>query len=152
MKVNIGVFAHNSHDWDRIIAGDLNSPPGEPDWKFVQAGMALGDLADRVEISPLQECESTRSPIDNPLWDALAARTQVAYPGADLVPGLITGGTDARFYRAKGAIAYGAALFSPLVTMESFGTRFHGNDERISVGSVDLALRALRQIVADRIG
>ena len=46
MKVNIGVFAHNSHDWDRIIAGDLHSPPGEPDWKFVQAGMALGDLAE----------------------------------------------------------------------------------------------------------
>jgi alkanesulfonate monooxygenase SsuD/methylene tetrahydromethanopterin reductase-like flavin-dependent oxidoreductase (luciferase family) len=46
MKVNIGVFAHNSHDWERIIAGDLSSPPAEPDWKFVQAGLALGDLAE----------------------------------------------------------------------------------------------------------
>lgn len=46
MKVNIGVFAHNSHDWERIVAGDLASPPSEPDWKFVQAGLALGDLAE----------------------------------------------------------------------------------------------------------
>ena len=56
----------------------------------------------RVEISPIQEFESTRSPVDNPLWDALRTRTQVAYPGANLVPGIITGGTDARFYRSQG--------------------------------------------------
>ena len=43
-------------------------------------------------------------------------------PAPTSCPGIITGGTDARFYRAKGAIAYGAALFSPDVTMESFGT------------------------------
>ena len=66
-------------------------------------------------------------------------RTQVAYPGAELVPGIITGGTDARFYRDKGSIAYGAALFSPEVTMESFGQRFHGNDERIDVESLGLS-------------
>ena len=65
--------------------------------------------------------------------------TQVAYPGAELLPGLIVGGTDARFFREKGAVAYGAGLFSPAVTLESFGTRFHGNDERIDVESLGLA-------------
>ena len=29
------------------------------------------------------------------------------------MPGLIVGGTDARFYRERGAVAYGAGLFSP---------------------------------------
>ena len=93
---------------------DIRTVPG--DTKEVVDGYyaeILGELADRVEISPIQEFESTRSPIGNPLWDALLTHTQVAYPGADLVPGIITGGTDARFYRAKGAIAYGTALFSP---------------------------------------
>ena len=52
---------------------------------------------------------------------------------------MIVGGTDARFYRAARApIAYGAALFSPDVTFESFGQRFHGNDERIDVESLGL--------------
>jgi len=46
VKVNLGVFAHNSGDWDRIIRGDLHVPPGEPDWKFVQAGLAIGDMAE----------------------------------------------------------------------------------------------------------
>ena len=61
------------------------------------------------------------------------------YPGAKVVPGLVAGGTDARFYRLKGAVAYGAALFSPEVSMESFGQRFHGNDERIDVESLGLS-------------
>lgn len=100
---------------------------------------ALGDLAGHVEITPLQSADATESPIGNPLWDAIAHGAQFAFPGAELIPGLIVGGTDARFFRGRGAIAYGAGLFSPSVTLESFGTRFHGNDERIDVESLGLA-------------
>jgi alkanesulfonate monooxygenase SsuD/methylene tetrahydromethanopterin reductase-like flavin-dependent oxidoreductase (luciferase family) len=46
MKVNLGVFAHNSHDWDRVLAGDYSRPPAEPDWKFVQAGIEIAGLAE----------------------------------------------------------------------------------------------------------
>lgn len=100
---------------------------------------ALGELAHHVQITPLQQFDSTDSPRGNDLWDAVSNATQVAYPGAELSPGLIVGGTDARFFRAKGAIAYGTGLFSPDVTFESFGTRFHGNDERIDTASLGLA-------------
>jgi acetylornithine deacetylase/succinyl-diaminopimelate desuccinylase-like protein len=100
---------------------------------------ALGDLAHHVEIGRLQQNDATESPRGNSLWDALASATQVAYPGADLIPGLIVGGTDARFFRERGAVAYGTGLFSPSVTLESFGTRFHGNDERIDTESLGLA-------------
>jgi acetylornithine deacetylase/succinyl-diaminopimelate desuccinylase-like protein len=100
---------------------------------------ALGELAHHVEIVTLQQNDATESPRGNPLWDAVSSATQVAYPGAELSPGLIVGGTDARFFRAKGAVAYGTGLFSPEVTLESFGTRFHGNDERIDTESLGLA-------------
>jgi acetylornithine deacetylase/succinyl-diaminopimelate desuccinylase-like protein len=100
---------------------------------------ALGDLAHHVEIGRLQQNDATESPRGNSLWDALASATQVAYPGADLIPGLIVGGTDARFFRQRGVVAYGTGLFSPSVTLESFGTRFHGNDERIDTESLGLA-------------
>ncbi|MBA3287861.1 MAG: M20/M25/M40 family metallo-hydrolase [Acidimicrobiia bacterium] len=113
---------------------------------------ALGELADRVTISSLQEGDATRSPIDNPLWEALATNAQVAYPGAELVPGIIVGGTDARFYRLKGSIAYGAGLFSPSVTMESFGNRFHGNDERIDVESLGLSAQFWYGIAKQLVG
>lgn len=100
---------------------------------------ALGDLADHVEVSSLQDSDPTESPRGNALWDILAERTQVAYPGAEIVPGLIVGGTDARFFRKRGAIAYGAGLFSPSMDFATFGQRFHGNDERIDVESLALA-------------
>lgn len=100
---------------------------------------ALGDLASRVEITVLQDGDATRSPIDNPLWDVLAAKAQIAYPGAALLPGITVGGTDARFYRQRGSVAYGAALFSADVTLESFSARFHGNDERIDTASLGLS-------------
>ena len=100
---------------------------------------ALGDLAGQVEVSPLQSFDSTQSPRGNPLWEAIAGATQVAYPGAQLLPGIVVGGTDARFFRQRGVVAYGTGLFSPSVTFESFGTRFHGNDERIDTESLGLA-------------
>ncbi len=132
---------------------DMRTVPG--DTQEVVDGYlaeALGDLADRVEVSTLQAHEPTRSPVDNPLWDALRTQTQVAYPGAELVPGLITGGTDSRFYREKGSVAYGAALFSPSVTLEQFGSRFHGNDERIDVESLGLSTDFWYHIAKQMVG
>jgi acetylornithine deacetylase/succinyl-diaminopimelate desuccinylase-like protein len=100
---------------------------------------ALGELAHRVEIGRLHGSDATESPAPTALWDAISSATQVAYPGADLLPGLIVGGTDARFFRDRGSVVYGAGLFSPSVSFESFGSRFHGNDERIDVESLGLA-------------
>jgi acetylornithine deacetylase/succinyl-diaminopimelate desuccinylase-like protein len=100
---------------------------------------ALGELYPLVEISVLQHSDPTASPANTPLWDALHRGAQVAYPGAELVPGLVVGGTDARFYRQHGSVAYGAGLFSSAMDMSTFGERFHGNDERIDVESLGLA-------------
>ena len=100
---------------------------------------ALGELADHVEIVDLQIADPTQSPTDNALWDTISRHTQVAYPGASIVPGLVVGGTDARFYRHHGRVAYGAGLFSPSMDFATFGNRFHGHDERIDVESLALA-------------
>ncbi len=118
---------------------DIRTVPGDTiDTARQYVADALGELAGRVEIEVLQHAESTRSPTDNELWDVVERHVHGVYSGAELVPGLIVGGTDARFYRQHGSVAYGAALFSPGVTFESFGQRFHGNDERIDVDSLGL--------------
>ena len=118
---------------------DIRTVPGDTiDTARHYVADALGELASKVEIEVLQHAESTRSATNNELWDVVAGRVEVAYPGAELVPGLIVGGTDARFYRRRGSVAYGAAMFSPGVTFESFGQRFHGNDERVDVDSLGL--------------
>ena len=100
---------------------------------------ALGDLAGHVETSVIQAGHPTQSATDNQLWDTLAKNIQIVYPGAKVVPGLVVGGTDARFYRDRGRVAYGAGLFSPGMNAATFGSRFHGHDERIDVDSLALA-------------
>ncbi|MDH3294087.1 MAG: M20/M25/M40 family metallo-hydrolase, partial [Acidimicrobiia bacterium] len=101
---------------------------------------ALGDLGDQVEIEAIQHHMATSSPIDTPLWHALAKATAKAYPEAVLVPSLITGGTDSRFFRERGAVAYGAGLLSPAVDAGEFSRRFHGHNERIDIESLRLTI------------
>jgi len=113
---------------------------------------ALGDLAPHVEIDELQHSEATLCGTDNQLWDTIAKHTQIAYPGATLVPGLIVGGTDARYYRNRGRVAYGAGLFSAGMDMATFGARFHGHDERIDVASLALGTEFFVGVSKDIVG
>ncbi len=115
---------------------------------------ALGDLYGQVDIAVLQHSDPTACGfgMDNLLWKTVSKHTQVAYPGAELVPGLIVGGTDARFYRERGVTAYGAGLFSPQMDFATFGSRFHGNDERIDVDSLGLSANYFYGIAKDLTG
>ena len=99
---------------------------------------AIGDLAGRVHIGRLVDDRSTASRLDNPMWQALERRAQVAYPGSTLLPQLEIGATDARFFRRRGTVAYGTGLFSANVTYEDMISRFHGHDERIDIESLGL--------------
>ena len=120
---------------------DIRTLPGTTEDEVIaMITEALGDLAPHVEIGEAeQQAEGTQSSIDTPLWDVISHQTQIAYPGAELLPGLVVGGTDARFYRQRGRIGYGAGLFSPSMDMTTFGNRFHGHNERIDVESLGLA-------------
>ena len=112
---------------------------------------ALGDLYEHVESTVLQDGHPTLSPSGpgNALWDSVSKNTQIAYPGAKLIPGLIVGGTDARFYRDRGSTAYGAGLFSDKMDFATFGSRFHGNDERIDTDSLGLSANYFYGIAKD---
>lgn len=82
----------------------------------------------------------------------IAKHTQIAYPGARLCPGLVVGGTDGRFYRERGRVAYGAGLYSPTFDFATFGSRFHGHDERIDVESLRLATEFWIGVGGDLLG
>ena len=109
----------------------------------------LGELAASVRISRLIDDASTASPMANPLWAALERRAGQAYPGAQLLPQLEIGATDARFFRGKGTVAYGSGLFSPDVTYEEMISRFHGHDERIDVASLGMTTDLWLGVVED---
>ena len=132
---------------------DIRILPGETqDDVVANLDEALGDLAAQVEVEVLHAGVSTASPWDNPLRDVLEKATRRVYPDASLVPRLMTGGTDARFYREKGAVAYGFGLFSEAVTYEDFSTRFHGHDERVDVESLRLTTDLWLDVATDLLG
>ena len=99
---------------------------------------ALGDLYDSVEIESNEDL-STASPIDTPLWDTLTTVTGRMVKNSALVPFLMVGGTDNRFFRRAGAVGYGFGLFSKRLHFEDYATMFHGNDERVDAESMALS-------------
>jgi acetylornithine deacetylase/succinyl-diaminopimelate desuccinylase-like protein len=112
---------------------------------------ALGDLADQVEIESNDD-PSTASPIETPLWDALSRVTSRLVSNSALVPYLMTGGTDNRFFRRAGAVGYGFALFSRRIAFEDYAAMFHGNDERVDVESLGLTEQLWQSVAQDLIG
>lgn len=60
---------------------------------------------------------ATRSKPDTPLWRAMEKAASDIVHGASIVPVMLPGATDCRFYRSLGgAVAYGANLLEPSLT------------------------------------
>ena len=134
---------------------DIRTVPGTTQDDVVEhLREALGDLFDHVELDDIQLADSTSSGFGdaNPLWSTMATHTQIAYPGAKLLPGIVVGGTDARFFREKGSTAYGTGIFSPEMDFATFGSRFHGHNERIDVASLGLSGNFWYGIAKDLVG
>jgi acetylornithine deacetylase/succinyl-diaminopimelate desuccinylase-like protein len=128
---------------------DIRTLPGETGEEVVaQLREALGDLADYVEVESNDD-PSTESPIDTPLWDSLSRVTERLVPESGLVPFLMVGGTDSRFFRRAGSVGYGFALFSRRVTFEDYATMFHGNNERVDVASLELTEQLWEAVAHD---
>jgi acetylornithine deacetylase/succinyl-diaminopimelate desuccinylase-like protein len=113
---------------------------------------ALGALASVVEITPFDENESTASPADTPMWDAMQRVSSRLVEGSTLVPFLSVGATDARFFRRSGSVAYGFGLFSRKLSFDDYATMFHGNDERVDIESLVLSTRLWEGLAEDLVG
>lgn len=132
------------------IEVDIRTMPGEtPDDVREQLRIALGDMANQVEISPIMNDMSTESPIDTPLWDSLRKAVRNRFPRTELSPGLTVGFTDARVHRNMGAVAYGAGLLAPTLSPAEYSSRFHGNNERIDIESVGLTVGLYMDTILD---
>jgi acetylornithine deacetylase/succinyl-diaminopimelate desuccinylase-like protein len=136
---------------DRVdVDVDIRTLPGQrgDDIQKMLAD-ALGDLAAAVEITPFDVNESTASPADTPLWDAMGRVSSRIVEGSALVPFLTVGATDARFFRRDGAVAYGFGLFSRKLSFDEYASMFHGNDERVDIDSLVLSTRLWEGLATD---
>lgn len=125
---------------DRVdLQVDVRTMPGQSGAAAEALLMdAIGDLADRVEITSNDD-PATASAIDTPLWDSLSRVTGRLCEGSALVPTIMTGGTDNRFFRRAGSVGYGFGLFSRRIRFEDYAKMFHGHDERVDQESLDLS-------------
>jgi alkanesulfonate monooxygenase SsuD/methylene tetrahydromethanopterin reductase-like flavin-dependent oxidoreductase (luciferase family) len=70
MKVNLGFGSHNSHDWERVLAGDFSHPPATTDWECVQATLAIADLAEPLGFDGIwmpEHCGTPYGMTPNPI-------------------------------------------------------------------------------------
>ena len=103
---------------------------------------ALGNGS--YELEWIEGRGGTRSPIESPLWDAMARFVEGIEPGARMAPFACPGFTDSHYLReAYGTVAYG---FFPIKAMDAeFATKLvHSANERIAVDDLELGVDMLR--------
>jgi acetylornithine deacetylase/succinyl-diaminopimelate desuccinylase-like protein len=131
---------------------DIRTLPGQTETDVhTQLRDALGDLYDRVEIEGNDD-PSTASPTDTPLWDCLQRVSGKLVEGSALVPFVMVGGTDNRYFRRAGSVGYGFGLFSKRLGFEDYATMFHGNDERVDQDSLALCTQLWEAVAHDMLG
>jgi acetylornithine deacetylase/succinyl-diaminopimelate desuccinylase-like protein len=104
------------------------------------------------ELEWLEAYGGTRSPMDTPLWDAVASFVAGLEPGAAAAPVMVAGFTDSHWLReAFETVAYG---FFPMRTMdpELAARLVHSADERVHVDDLELGARFLREAAQTLLG
>jgi len=100
---------------------------------------------EQVEVFPLGEGEiSPPSPLDTPLYEALRQVIRKKEGDVLIVPSLIPGATDSRFFRSKGIPCYD---FSPLRLSHQEMRLIHNQNERLSLENLHFAIDFLYELI-----
>jgi acetylornithine deacetylase/succinyl-diaminopimelate desuccinylase-like protein len=102
---------------------------------------------DGYEIEWIEAVGGTSSPLESPLWEAIASFVAEEDPGAVIAPVVLPGFTDSHFMReAFGTVSYG---FFPMRAMDSelAARLIHSADERVAVADLELGTRFLHHVV-----
>jgi acetylornithine deacetylase/succinyl-diaminopimelate desuccinylase-like protein len=89
------------------------------------------------------------SPEDTELFRALERQARGAFPGAEVTPYLFQAGTDAGAWRTRGVPVYG--IYPYPITADEL-TRMHGNDERVSVDSLEQGTQMIYKLLVEVAG
>lgn len=102
-------------------------------------------IGDEVEIEFGPMYPALESDPDSPLFETIRQVIEAHEPGATLIPGLITGGTDAKSISMLGTKVVG---FVPMrYEGPSMTGLAHAHNERVSVANLDFGVRVLYDVV-----
>jgi acetylornithine deacetylase/succinyl-diaminopimelate desuccinylase-like protein len=123
-------------------------PGQDPEAMIAEVRAAIDDP--RIEIRSLQPVvKSTTSGTDTPLFRAIERVAAQEAPGVPVVPTLLTSWTESALLRPLGIDAYG---FDPLALDERELALSHGDDERVSLATVERGAAILYAIVKETAG
>ncbi len=140
---------------DNVIPGeawailDGRTLPGEDERAFMAELREIVGPEPSLEV--LKSAPPAESSADTDLFRLIKTRTEAADPGARVIPWMLPGATDSKFYAQLGAVCYG---FAP-VRLESrmpFGALYHGNDERMPIDGMLWGLRLYTDVVLEFLG
>lgn len=98
----------------------------------------LADLPVEIVVDEPAMDALEPSPTDDPLYRALVAGVTAQHPGTTVVPWLMVGASDARFFRPRGLKAYG---FGPVFMARADIEGIHGHDESVSLEALARGMR-----------
>lgn len=104
------------------------------------------------EVEILQTSPASESPAENALYHSIEKTLKRLDAKAKMIPTMLTGATDSRFFREKGTIAYGFQPMSPTANLSEYLSRVHGHDERISAENLLFGTRVLYQVLKEFCG
>lgn len=140
---------------------DIRTLPGQ-DEAYIMHHLkhALGPFSDKVDLVALpKEAGSpasygNASKMQSPLVDAMESVTREIYgPGAILVPMLMPGVTDCRFFREEwDTQAYGFSMFDRTLKMSELVNLAHGTDERVPLETLSLTAETYMGVVRRLLG
>ena len=144
-----GGVKHNVIPEDGHAEIDIRALPGQDETTVDDhLRKVLGsELYDRLQIEPVMDYPAGSSPMEGPLWEAVGDGYEQVAGTRHRFPYLISGTTDARFFRSRGVVAYGAGVFDDRMGTGEFASMFHGHNERVSVDSVGLTTDFLASTV-----
>ncbi|MBO3769226.1 MAG: M20/M25/M40 family metallo-hydrolase [Thermoproteota archaeon] len=141
-----GGVKENIVPYECELTVDCRVPPG---YSKNDVSKMINELFQGLEceVNFIQEFEPSSSPIDTPLYKAIEKAILSEVPGAKLEPSTKTGGTDSRYFRKMGIVAYG---FQPLKVEGNYYDWFrmiHGDNERISIENLIFSYNVLKRAV-----
>jgi acetylornithine deacetylase/succinyl-diaminopimelate desuccinylase-like protein len=128
---------------------DGRTLPGQTDEDLLRELRAV--LGNEVELTVMKSAPPVvTEPIASPVFDIIKRQVEAREPDAQVVPYLIPGFTDAKYFTQMGARWYG---FSPVKIEKASGIRFaemfHGHDERVPVAGLAWGVEVLDDVVRE---
>ncbi len=121
-------------------------PEQDPE-AFMQELVTLID-DNAISIERIMGFSPAVSSTDTQLFRVIESLTEEYFPGARVVPAVVSGFTDSHFFRDMDITAYG---YKPIILPIEEFTRIHGNDERLSLDNIKLETRMMLNVVSEMV-